>query len=765
MIITFLCKLTSMLCLVTGFTSIDTIAFRMDQQKWLYPQERISILTDAEEYAAGDTIWMDVRLVDSSSLQSSKLSRFVYIELTDPLGSTYKRVKLKNSEEGMHGYIPLPNEMAEGIYTLTGYTLFMGSNGPDYFFTKPVYVYGSGRPGNLPTFSFTRKSDSLLISADLGNNSNPAIIEITTPDGKTYSSFRKKSNHSFELKSNEWKKGVALAKIGNYSLFVPLPPDSTDLRVSMTPEGGNLVPDIINNVGLMISDAVGRGIKMNGKIVDSRGDSITAIETDRYGFGSFRLRPDAGENYQAVVAGQFHPLPHVNKNAATLQVNPQRKDVEIIVPVGKVPDDAILLIHCRGSLIYYGAIKKDIPYTFKKSDLQPGINEICLLDRNLNIISRRPIFIDAQTDISLLLDADIPAFRTQAYEFNATADNIPGRKVIDNVMLCLRQWRRYDIQSVIKGYYEHPTAELEIGSEISGIVKSRWKGKPVADAEVSIISSDIDYWNSTKTDREGRFILNGVDWPDGTRFVVKVNNAKGDYEDNYTIEENTYPNVNHIVPTFEGDVYVVKKLDNADIRDRLSKWLDEVEVTAMSKKDNYDDITQIYEIIGGKTIDQNYFDSRAITTYEAAIRSFPGLVIQNGKVMNHGKDVEFWVDGVKWVAPYENMKSPHELGLEAARKQAELNTANIMTGGLLPPDLALKQYSLTKSPLSDLASSFPFNIVEKIIYMRPATALIVSNHAAFAGGALMIYTKNKNTGKHIDYDLHLKIISPLGYQK
>ncbi len=188
----------------------------------------------------------------------------------------------------------------------------------------------------------------------------------------------------------------------------------------------------------------------------------------------------------------------------------------------------------------------------------------------------------------------------------------------------------------------------------------------------------------------------------------------------------------------------------------------------MAKDDDENDITKIFEIIGGRTVDQDYFDSRAITTYEAAIRAFPGLIIQGGKVIcsggGRGKDVEIWVDGVKWVPPYDTSASA-QTGVSTARRQAAINTANIMTGGLLPSDLALAQYASTQSSLSDLAAAFPFHNVDKIIYLRPATALIVSNHAGFAGGALMIYTKNKNAGKYIDYDMHLKVISPLGYQK
>ncbi|MDE5998349.1 MAG: DUF4198 domain-containing protein, partial [Muribaculaceae bacterium] len=746
---------------------IDTISYRMEQQKWLYPQERVSISTDAEAYAAGDTIHMDVSLLNSSSLQSSDLSRFVYVELSDPFGSTNRRVKLKNTGEQMNGYITLPSEMAEGVYTLTGYTRFMESTGPDSFFTKPVYIYGNGRPDNNTSFSFSQKGDILKLSADLGSDSRPAIIEISTSNDKTFSSLRKKRNHTFELKQDEWKNGVVKAKIGNYGVFVPLPPDTSDLRVKIIPEGGNLVPEIINTVGLRISDGVGRGIKIKGMVVDGRGDLVASFETDRYGFGSFKFVPETAEKYQAVIGGKAYSFPSVGSYASTLQVNALRKDAVSIVPVGNVPDNAMLLIHRRGNLIYYGAVKKDDIYTFKKEDLPAGVNEMCLLDGDLNTLSRRLIYIESESEHGELLDGDIPGFSTQAYGYEINFGSGSGRSILDNIMLGTGQWNNYDIPSVIKGNYDNPSAELEVGGEISGTVKSRWRGKPLADAEVSIISSDIDYWNATKTDSDGHFILNGVDWPEGTRFVVKVVNEKGDYEDNYTIEDDSFPEVNHIVPAFEGDVYVAKELDNAEIRDKLSKWLDEVEVTAIAKNDDDDDITKIYEIIGGRTVDQDYFDSRAITTYEAAIRAFPGLVIQNGKVIcsggGRGKDVEIWVDGVKWVPPYDT--SGAGTGVSVARRQAAMNTANIMTGGLLPSDLALAQYEATQSSLSDLAASFPFSNVDKIIYLRPATALIVSNHAGFAGGALMIYTKNKNPGKYTDYNLHLKVISPLGYQK
>lgn len=777
---------------MTGIIPADTIAHRLEEQKWLYPQEKTYISTDAEEYAAGDTIRMDVRIVDASTLQPSDLSRFVYVELTDPFGKTRMRVKLKTSSGVTQGYVALPSDLPEGTYTLTGYTRLMESTGPEYFFTRPVYVYGDGRVGMRPSFSFSGKGKNLRLTVDLGENATPAVIELTTPDGKGHTSLRKKTSHTFELKPEEWIKGTVLAKIGNYSLFVALPPDSTDLNVSIFPEGGTLVADVVNSVGLRVSDTNGRGVGVQGWLVDSRGDSITEIKTGTNGYGSFKFTPEPDEIYNAIIAGKEYGRLRGKENASTLQVNALRKDAINISPIGNLPQGATLLIHNRGIPVYYRKVAESSPYIFKKQDLPSGINEILLLDGDLNTISRRTVFIypckEHAGDIGLLLDADIPEFCIRDYGLDTSDDNARLRMDIDNIMLSSGGWQRYDVPKVIKGEYVNPSAELEVGGEISGTVKSRWRGKPLADVEVSIISSDIDYWNTVRTDSDGKFVFNGVDWPEGTRFVTKVVNSKGETEDNYSVEEDSFPKVIPIIPRFEGEIYTIKELEDSEIMSRLSKWLPEVEVTAMAKEDDADDISKIYEIIGGRTVDRDYFESRNVSTYEAAIRAFPGLIVQGGRVMygggGQGKTVEIWVDGVKWTPPYyENTPSISQRALASSRRmgtvsgavndtgkgsamsQAAARKANIMTGGLLPSDIAMAQYAANQSPISDLAASYPFSIVDKIVYLRPGTALIVSNTAGYAGGALMIFTKTKESGRHINYDFPLKVITPLGYQE
>lgn len=765
---TLLSIIANIICAIAGSGVADTIFHRLEEQKWLFPQEKIILRTEHEEYAAGDTVRMNIQLLDASTLKPCSLSSFVYVELTNPFGDLCKRVKLKIADDKTTGYVALSPELAEGTYTLTAYTRFMESKGVDYFFSKPLYIYGNGRNKVNPTLTYNIKGPNLNVTINLGKESEPAIMELSTPKGLTKSSIRKKSSHTFELKHEEWSKGVALAKIGSYSLFVALPPDSTNIQVDLRPEGGYLIPNIVNTIGIRISDNCGRGVELSGKIIDEKKDSISHFTTDANGFGRIQFIPEATKTYNLVAADISYPIPPACENAATIKVNSLRNKLISIEPTGNVPANSLLLIHCRGNIIYCGKIENP-SYNINKEDLPPGINDIMLLDSNLNTLSRRNVFIAPENTDSMewhiLIKQDIPQFGTQVPDFNPKSKDLSSLIAIDNIMLSSNSWKRYDIPSAIKGIYEKPTAELEIGSEITGTVKSRWKGKPIENAEVSIISSDISYGNTVRTDKNGRFVFNGIDWPEGTRFVLKAMNANGEPEENFTIDKEEYPVVNRIVPAFTKNSLSIKTPDDPYINDRLSKWLDEVEVTASTKNKDSDDMTHIYEIVGGRTIDQSYFERRAITSYEMALTAFPSLVIQNGRILNQGKEVEFWIDGVKWEPTYESTKSPHELGLEASRKNADLSKANQMTGGLLPDDIAMSVYSSLQSPLSDFASSYPFHIVDKIIFLRPSAALIVGNHAAYNGGALMIFTKRKNATKQIDYYLNLKVISPLGYQK
>ena len=106
-----------------------------------YPQEKIHVQTDRNMYMAGEVIWFRVHLVDALLLKQANASRYVYVELINPLENIVQRVKLIPDSTGcFYGHIQLNEALEEGNYSLRAYTRYMQNQGEDYFFCKSLYV-------------------------------------------------------------------------------------------------------------------------------------------------------------------------------------------------------------------------------------------------------------------------------------------------------------------------------------------------------------------------------------------------------------------------------------------------------------------------------------------------------------------------------------------------------------------------------------------------------------------------------------------------
>ncbi len=166
--------------------------------------------------------------------------------------------------------------------------------------------------------------------------------------------------------------------------------------------------------------------------------------------------------------------------------------------------------------------------------------------------------------------------------------------------------------------------------------------------------------------------------------------------------------------------------------------------------------------LGVRMFSGDEIKAKGITSYEEVIRTFPGLRIENGNLVNFGSKaslnyrhaglVELWVDGVRWqsssgagVVPIAGMFNPNQMG--GMPKALPTYT----------PDLG--------NTFTEFSSLYPIHLMEKIAYYRPSTALIISNSAAMGAGALVMTTKDGSKIKDWDKDLFVKCVTPKGYQK
>ena len=100
----------------------DSLIFLFNSQLSIFPQEKIYVHTDKPYYISGERIWLRTYLTDAVSHIPASVSRYVYVELIDPLDSIVTRVKIRQDEGVYHGHLLIPDDVPEGDYTLRAYT-------------------------------------------------------------------------------------------------------------------------------------------------------------------------------------------------------------------------------------------------------------------------------------------------------------------------------------------------------------------------------------------------------------------------------------------------------------------------------------------------------------------------------------------------------------------------------------------------------------------------------------------------------------------
>ncbi len=742
----------------------DSLAYLLGYQAWVYPQEKVYVATDKDVYTAGDTIRFRAFLVDALKLTGkTDGSKYVYVEIKNPFGETEQKIKVKERNGIFAGIVPLAEEMAEGTYTLAGYTLFMKNQGEDYFFKKPLpvksqlakkYKLETQFKGNRLITSLTERfSDKPVAANGVYLNSKKEVLQ---------ENIHNRSNFNFSLGSKALKEDVLKVCYDRYEKFVRIPKDTSSLSVTFHPEGGYLIPEVTNIMAFKALGTYGLSKEVSGYVADETGDKVCDIASSHKGMGTFSMTPKTGKTYHAVFNGQRFDLPEPNPKATTLSVNTRNQESITIKIKGEFnPDDVLFADNC-GIVTFFSKTTRP-EFKVNRKMLGSGLIQLYLVNPKNNIISSRLIFnrngyvysdsinsvpegdyvvtsrkndsgaVPVQSIVSeLMLQSDLKGHIENPDYYFISPDSIKDSH-LDNLMLT-QGWKRYDIQKAIKGDFDEPQEPMEIGGELTGTVFSRWKRKPLEGAVVNAIAPEINYVGATETDGSGRYALNGVDWPDGTFFILQAFNKEGNKEHNIEIDIDDPVVVRNLPEDLCATVTDSYIFDNGAV------WLKELEVKA--QKSDEEVRLDMLRALGVKTMTSNEIQEMNITSFDEVVRKIPGLTIMNGTLVNPGAKklngstiVEIWVDGTRWT-PYN-----------------ETVPSNDSSYGAIPHNI-----------FTEFANQYPIHVVKSIQYYRPSAALIISMSAADNGGALVVTTKDGSDLTDWDQDLFLKRVTPLGYQ-
>jgi hypothetical protein len=342
---------------------------------------------------------------------------------------------------------------------------------------------------------------------------------------------------------------------------------------------------------------------------------------------------------------------------------------------------------------------------------------------------------------NMLLTSDLKGY-VEKPNYYFTAENEDVNKALDDLMLT-QGYRRFAWKEIINPTNAKPAFEAEgLGAKISGRVMTLGS-KPLAGANVTLLSLRAKLAKSATTDADGKFSFDGIFLEDSIKFAVQARTVKN--SDHAIIVIDTLPRMrvsaNKNMPDISTNISGTLKayLDNGRKQDDIyekSGQLDKVqrlkEVRIKAKRlKAISNLTPqgMYKLpneeSADKVINFGEDDAHYITLGMALQARLPGIAITQGQYGSELQELGARASGKETITLYLNGEK-----IQGAGAQSE-----ILDGSILPEDVA------------------------KVEIVRQNVAMV--NY--LGGPAVMIITKLGTSRKQ--YNPSMANVTPKGFNK
>jgi len=229
----------------------------------------------------------------------------------------------------------------------------------------------------------------------------------------------------------EWffRKSIMIWNLRDKSIktdLVELKSKGVDLQ--FFPEGGTFVANVKNRIAFKAIDKNGKGIQIEGEIVDGRGNKITDFKSGFKGMGSFAFVPQEGGKYKALatVSGNISmkvDLPDVQPNAIKMTVDPNDSlkihfDISTNTVQPQNNENAVYLIigQTGGQVCYRKEITitgKTCPLDIEKNTLPTGIIKFTVFDNEMVPRCERLVFVNHHDYVNIEIVPDKQEYLTR----------------------------------------------------------------------------------------------------------------------------------------------------------------------------------------------------------------------------------------------------------------------------------------------------------------------------------------------------------------
>jgi len=407
---------------------LDTALSNIYMQTLLFPQEKIYMQTDKPYYITGETIFFRNFLLDAYSHKESDISRYVYVELINPIDSVIIRHQILPEDSLSYGSLIIPEDLPQGVYKMRAYTRFMTNLPADYFYsqyiqitdpqikkvkTEAKYDFLNDKEVEISLRFVNKETDEILL---------PDKINLRLNTGKT-TTLKPKQEEWFQVKYNLSNDLLRTLHIElntdefSFQQYLRIPYPDDKFEVSFFPEGGHLIVGQASAVAFKALQSNGEPAIITGEIFNSKGEFVAKFTSYHDGMGYFNLTPDLGESYYAVCTKDDQSvqidLPKPRNDVFSLKASWRQDQLWIMVnkPIDLPWQKLYILAHSRGQVSYleaWDSTKECV--IIDKQNFHSGVNHLLLFTENFEPVSERLIFNlndDAYAQVQLQTDKSV----------------------------------------------------------------------------------------------------------------------------------------------------------------------------------------------------------------------------------------------------------------------------------------------------------------------------------------------------------------------
>jgi len=245
------------------------------------------------------------------------------------------------------------------------------------------------------------------------------------------------------------------------------------------PEGGTLVNGVASTVGFKATGPDGKGINVNGVIVNQRNDTVARFKTLQFGMGSFELTPTAGSSYKSIIRiGRDNllisdlPAAATNGYALHLTNNGDHPQVKITSNMaGGSGQPVYLFVHSGHKVVMAQSVTPGADGTatvqISKDKLGKGINHITLFNSSRQPVAER-LYFNRPDQLSLQAGALLEYKPRSPVALNISANSSAGKPQLANLSVAV-----YKLDSLNNNADATDISSyLWLGSDLKGYIES-----------------------------------------------------------------------------------------------------------------------------------------------------------------------------------------------------------------------------------------------------------------------------------------------------